>query len=307
MDFKKIVIVLLVLIFVATLVLFKQDKNSDNISSKQSVILSTFALYDISKFIAKDKFEISTVLPFGSDAHSFELTPKKMAQIQDADLFVYSGAALEPWVSKFSSQKSLDMSLHVELIHMQDDEHHHSHHEHEDEEAVDPHYWLDLKNMQKMADVLTDEFTKLSPDNKNFFETNKKEYVSKLADMDKRYEQEFKECKKDTIVVNHNAFSYLGKKYSFHIESINGLSNDSMPSPSVIKDILHVIEHEKISVIFFESFASDKLIKSIAKDANVKVDTLQPLGNITKDEKDLTYFQIMDENIKKIKQALECR
>lgn len=117
----------------------------------------------------------------------------------------------------------------------------------------------------------------------------------------------FSSCQKDTIVVNHNAFSYLGERYGFHIESVNGLSNDSMPSPEDIKHILQLIKEKDISVIFFESFASDKIIKSIAKDTGVKIDTLQPLGNITKDEKGMTYAEIMDENIKKIKYALECR
>ncbi len=312
MGLKKILATLFLVVLIAGLVLVNNNKKVDGNSSEQNIVLSTFPLYDIASHIAKDKFVLSTVLPFGSDAHSFEMTPKKMAQIQDAELFVYSGASLEPWVSKFSSKKSLDMSQHVELIHMQEDEnHHHAHHdEHEqveDDEAVDPHYWLDLTNMQKMAEVLTSEFIRLSPDNKSFFEKNKKEYLNNLIDMDNRYKKEFKECKKDTIVVNHNAFSYLGKKYNFHIESINGLSNDSMPSPKVIKDIIHLIEDEDISIIFFESFASDKLIKSIAKDTNVNVDTLQPLGNITKDEENMSFSEIMDDNILKIKKALECR
>jgi zinc transport system substrate-binding protein len=125
--------------------------------------------------------------------------------------------------------------------------------------------------------------------------------------MQKRYEKDFSSCQKDTIIVNHNAFSYLAQKYNFNIKSINGLSNDSMPSPEDIKHILHEIEDKNISTIFFESFASDKLVKSIAKDTDIKVDTLQPLGNITKDEQGMSYEQIMDENIKKIKQALECR
>ncbi|QFR48222.1 zinc ABC transporter substrate-binding protein [Sulfurimonas lithotrophica] len=316
MSLKNIIIVLFLLILIVGYALLKPEQKIQNHSSKNSIVLSTFALYDAAKHIGKDKFKLSSVLPFGSDAHSYELTPKKMAEIQDSSLFVYSGASLEPWISKISSPNMLDMSKYVNLIHLEEDHHHHHHHEdeshHEDEEvshkeAIDPHYWLDINNMIKVAQKLTQEFVKLSPKNKDFFESNKNEYIKTLKEMDKRYKEELSLCKKDTIIVNHNAFSYLGKTYNFHIESINGLSTESMPSPDDVKHILHEIKEKNVSIIFFESFASDKLIKSIAKDVNVKVDTLQPLGNITKDEQNLTYAEIMDKNIRKIKQALECR
>jgi zinc transport system substrate-binding protein len=50
-------------------------------------------------------------------------------------------------------------------------------------------------------------------------------------------------------------------------------------------------------------------MKSIARDTNVAVDTLQPLGNITKDEaaRDATYEIIMKENLVKLSKALMCQ
>ncbi|MCW8839042.1 MAG: metal ABC transporter substrate-binding protein [Thiovulaceae bacterium] len=312
MGLKKIIFILFILISIVSYIVLNPEKNHNISTKRDSIVVSTFALYDAAKNISKDKFELSSVLPFGTDAHNYEITPKKMAKIQNSSLFVYSGASLEPWISKISSSNTLDMSKYVDLIHFEEDEHKHEHHGHaheEDEhgEKIDPHYWLDLNNMIKISEKLTAEFSKLSPENKDFFESNKNAYINTLTKMHEKYKKDFSTCKKDTIIVNHNAFSYLGKSYNFHIESINGLSTESMPSPSDVKHILHKIKEKEISIIFFESFASDKLIKSIADDADVKVDILQPLGNITKDEKDLTYIHIMNENIRKIKQALECR
>lgn len=303
MGSKKILITFFIILFIS-LIFFTQDDTTSKNPEKQSVVLSTFALYDIASHIAKDSFELSMVLPFGSDAHSYELSPKKMAHIQDADLFVYSGASLEPWISKFSSSDAIDMSKYVKLISL-DEKHHHKHDEHK--EAVDPHYWLDLENMQKMAGVLTKQFIELLPSKKEFFLANKKEYIENLKNMDERYKKELSTCKKHTIIVNHNAFSYLGKRYGFSIASISGLSNDSMPSPKDIKHVLNLIKDKYINVVFFESFASDKIIKSIAKDSGIKFNTLQPLGNITKYEQGMSYSQIMDKNIEKIKNALECK
>ena len=64
-----------------------------------------------------------------------------------------------------------------------------------------------------------------------------------------------------------------------------------------------------MSTVFFESFVSDRAMKSIAEEANVSVDVLQPLGNITRDEADkkLTYEDIMLDNLEKISKALVCK
>jgi zinc transport system substrate-binding protein len=155
MNLKNIIVASIILVITVFIIILSTQKNQQKVSTNKSIVLSTYALYDIAKHISKDKFELSTVLPFGSDAHSYELSPKKMVEIQDAQLFVYSGASLEPWVSKFSSDKSLDMSKHVELIYLDKGEHHNHAHEHDshDDKNIDPHYWLDVQNMIKMSEV----------------------------------------------------------------------------------------------------------------------------------------------------------
>jgi len=318
MPLKNIMVLLFIIIMGLLFVILNNDNEPKELAQNKRVILSTFALYDAAKRISKDTLELSTVLPFGSDTHTYELTPKKMAEIQTAALFVYSGASLEPWIDKVKPKNAINMSQYVDLINFEQGQHcdheghghnHHNHHNTHNETTknIDPHYWLDLDNMVKIANKLTEAFIKISPEKKSFFELNKQAYIEHLKKMDTRYALALKECTKDTIVVNHNAYSYLGKKYGFQIDSINGLSTESMPSPQNIKNILHLIKEKEISVIFFESFASDRLVKSIAKDTNISVDTLQPLGNITKDEVDLSYEELMDKNIEKIKQALECK
>jgi len=318
MPLKNIMVLLFIIIMGLLFVILNNDNEPKEFAQNKRVILSTFALYDAAKRISKDTLELSTVLPFGSDTHTYELTPKKMAEIQTAALFVYSGASLEPWIDKVKPKNAINMSQYMDLINFEQGQHcdheghghnHHNHHNTHNETTknIDPHYWLDLDNMVKIANKLTEAFIKISPEKKSFFELNKQAYIEHLKKMDTRYALALKECTKDTIVVNHNAYSYLGKKYGFQIDSINGLSTESMPSPQNIKNILHLIKEKEISVIFFESFASDRLVKSIAKDTNISVDTLQPLGNITKDEVDLSYEELMDKNIEKIKQALECK
>jgi len=309
-DFRNIIFVLIIATFILQIYVSKQDKELEIQNKKPTVALSTFSLYDIAKHISQDSLELVMILPFGVDAHSFEPTPKLMAKILQSNLVVYSGAGLEPWTESFEfKSKVIDMSKFVKLRKLDADAHsHHEHHGH-CEEAVDPHYWLDIQNMIIATKLISKEFIKLLPDNAKLYKLRRDKYVAMLKSLDAKYKESLRECQKDTIIVNHNAFSYLSSNYGFHVEALSGLSPDAQPSAkSMVRLIEHIKEHA-VSTIFFESFVSDRAMKSIAAEAKVSVDVLQPLGNITRDEADkkLTFEDIMLDNLQKISKALVCR
>lgn len=282
----------------------------DESKSRPLIALSTYALYDAAKNIAGESMECFCVLPYGVEVHDFEPTPKIMARLHDADLVIFSGAGLQPWTHTFEDEKNgLDMSGYMKLLdaaHHDDDEEEEGHHH---ESQFDPHYWLDTDNMIKAVNVLKEKFTKLLPANKDLYNANAEAYIAKLKEIDTQYRQKMLTCKIDTIVVDHNAFSYLAQKYGFHVESISGLSPDAEPSAKVMGSIINKVKDKNITTIFFESFASDKVINAIATDAKVKVDFLQPIANITKDElqNGSTYYSLMMQNLEKISKARECR
>nr|WP_321267201.1 metal ABC transporter substrate-binding protein [uncultured Sulfurimonas sp.] len=318
-DFRKIILVLIVVVFMLQMYVSREEAKVqvEDANQKPKVSLSTFALYDIAKNISQDSIDLIMILPFGVDAHSFEPTPKLMTEIMQSDLVIYSGAGLEPWVDSFDfKSKTIDMSKSVNLLEVKnsdEDEHHehhdHEHHHHHHDSALDPHYWLDIQNMIIATKLMADEFIQISPKNEALYKENSEKYISKLQSIDAKYKKALLNCKKNTIIVNHNAFSYLSNNYAFNVESLSGLSPDAQPSAkNMVKLIEHVKEHD-VKTVFFESFVSDKAMKSIANEAKVDVDVLQPLGNITADEAKmkLSYEDIMLINLKKISKALVCQ
>lgn len=309
-HFKKIIFAFVAFILIAVLFIMNQDKKPKNSALK--VAVSSFALYEIVRHIAGESVEIINILPFGVDVHSFEPTPKLVALLEESKLIFYSGAGLEPWISGFTfTAKTIDMSEHVTLRELGSDEH--EHHAHQEESKahskIDPHYWLDFNNMISAAQTVADELTIFAPQNAALYEKNKEAYIKMLQNLDTEYAKALKNCAKDTIFVNHNAFSYLSARYSFHVEALSGFSPEAEPSPKNMAKLIEHIKEDNIETIFFENFASDRAIKSISKDTNVQVDVLQPLGNITADEakQNLGYELIMKQNLDKISKALMCQ
>ena len=306
---KNYFFVIMIAFFILFLMLTtKQKPQVDSAEKKPTVALSTFSLYDITIHVAGDTVDAFMILPLGVDAHSYEPTPKQIVKLDKSDLVVYSGAGLEPWIKGFSfKNRAIDMSQYVDLKVVGD--HDHAHHHDGANTNIDPHYWLDVKNMATATEKISQVLIELFPKNKEIYVKNRNSYIEMLKSLDNMYKDTLSSCKLNTIVVNHNAFSYLSSRYGFEVEALSGLSPEAEPSAKTMASLIEHVEEHKLKTIFFESFVNDKAIKSIANEAKVGVDVLQPLGNITADEaaKKLSYEDIMRKNLEKISKALECR
>lgn len=310
---RNLKIVLTLLPVIVILMVFSLKPTPIQHSSKPLVSTSNFAIFDVIQHIGGDKIELVSIIPFGVDPHSFEPTPKQVAKLEKSDFFFYSGDVLEPWADHLALKtKKIDVSKYVALKKFEDeDEHegeHEDEHEHHHHGTYDPHYWLDIDNMKQVAQLVTEKLSTLEPKNKHLFEKNKLAYLKSLDQVDDIYKQSLLSCKQNTIIVTHNAFSYLAKRYDFEVESLTGLSTEAQPSAQDVKHIFQEIQDKNITVVFFEDFSNSKNIQTIADDLFIKVDNLQPLGNITANEHDqnLSYTDIMKINLEKIAEALQC-
>lgn len=264
--------------------------------SKPSVVVSTFALYDISRNIAGDTLKITTVVPLGSDAHAYSPTPSDVASLSKASIFFINGAGFEGWVESLkntlpSKVKVVDMSEHVGLL------------------DNDPHYWLSIDNMIEMSREIQRQFSTLSPENRAIYEANAYHYILSLQTLKSQYETGLKECKNRTLVTNHNAFGYLAYANDLKNISIIGLSSDEQPNAKKMGEISELMQKEKISTIFFEELIDDNVAQTIAKSSGAHSQSLQPLENITQEQLDNneTYISIMGDNLAKLRMAMECR
>ncbi len=305
---KKIAIIVAIILIGIVIFVSSLKKDEKSVVSKPLVSVSTFALYDVSQKLLGQYADVSMLVPFGQDIHSYEMTPQDRIKIEKSKFFIYSGAGLEPWAHSFKSHpNTIEMSQFVTLHHAEDDHHHHK------ETSIhtfDPHYWLDIDNMilitKKLRDIYTKAFTQEASKE---IQANANQYITMLKKIDTLYKKHLLTCKHDEIIVSHNAFGYLASRYGFHVKALTGFSPDAMPSAKDLANLSDIVKEKGISVIFGEAYMSDRLMQSLARETGVRVDTLQPLANITKSEaqKSDDYSFLMLNNLKKLSSALECR
>ncbi len=272
------------------------QNHASRIQEKSTVVVSTFALYEVASRVGGDAVEVHSIVPLGSDAHLFSPNPTDVVKISHADLFIYNGGGFERWVEPLkqalpTTMNVVDMSTKVKLL------------------GNDPHYWLDVDNMIRMTQTVDKECSILRPAQSAFFHRNAQNYIAQLQQLKQSYAQGLSACKNRVLVTNHDAFGYLAHANGLENITIIGLSSDEQPSSATIAHVIELVKTRHIKTIFFEELISDHVAQTIAQESGAGVQSLQPLENISEDalKSHQTYLSLMGENLTKIREAMECR
>ena len=126
-----------------------EDAPAETVESEPlSVVASFYPLAYLTQEIAGDTLEVTNLIPAGAEPHGYEPTARQMATIESADLLVFQGAGLEPWVESQEEQleskvKLLEVSEHLELLKTEgheEEEHDDHEEEHDDHGHEDEHH-----------------------------------------------------------------------------------------------------------------------------------------------------------------------
>lgn len=309
---------ILLIAAVTTLTACGQTKETDKAAKdgKIKVVTTFYPMYDFAKNVVGNAGDVQLLIPAGTEPHDYEPSAKDIAKITDADAFIYNSHELETWVEAVlenvdqkkvavvEAAGSIDLMEGAAHDHEEEESDHEGHdHDHE----LDPHVWLDPVLAQKQVETIRDALIKKYPEQKATFEQNTKEYLEKLAALDKEYTEAFADAKNKTFVTQHAAFGYLAKQYGLTQESIAGISPDQEPSPSRLAELKKYIKEHDVAVIYFESSASSKVAETLSRETGVELSVLNPLESITKKEQEQgeDYISVMKTNLEALKKSIK--
>lgn len=315
----------MVVMIIFTLLMSGCNTNNTQLDAEDeriTVYTSFYTMYDFTSKIAGDKVNIINMVPSGAEPHEWEPSPRDIAGLSRAKLFVYSGAGMEGWADKVLASinntglVAVETSKNVKLrgrgdgspvsFSQSDEGEEHAGHNHDDLE-YDPHVWLNPMNAKMQMEAIRDGLIQVDPQNKSFYEGNYNEYAAKLDALDKAFKDAATTFTRKEIVVSHEAFGYLCSAYGLEQLAIEGISSESEPTPARMAKIIDFVREHDVKHIFFEELASPKVAETIARETGARTALLNPLEGLTEenlmDGKD--YFSVMEDNLEALKQALQ--
>ena len=286
-----------------------QEGGSDQ--DKLQVMASFYPMYDFALKIGGEYVEVTDMVPAGTEPHDWEPAPKDLAKLEEADVFVYSGAGMEYWaediLTSIQNTKlvTVEASNGITLLDVEDGETAEQSHEHTHGDT-DPHVWLDpIKAKQEMANI-RDAFSEADPAHAEDYAANYEEAAAKLDTLDAHFRETLAGCTKHEIVVSHEAFGYLCSASGITQMGIEGLMPDSEPDPARMAEITDFVRAHDVKVIFSEELVSEKVAQTIAKETGAEVETLNPLEGLSEEDQaaGADYFSVMEDNLAKLVAAL---
>ena len=287
-------------------------------SDKLQVVTTFYPMYDFTKQVAQDDAEVSMLLEAGMEVHSFEPSSQMIAEIQDADVFIYNSPEMETWVPDvLASIDTSDMvvicaSDAITLLEYEGEAHAHDH-ESEEEGAnaghshtVDPHVWLDPVLAQTEVSTIAEGLAEADPDNAEDYLENAGIYNGKLNELDEAYRAAFEGTENRTFVTQHAAFAYLAARYDLNQISVTGLNAEVEPSAAALATLSDYVKANNISHIYFGNNASSQTAETLAEEVGVELAVLSPLEGITEEDqkKGSDYISVMLDNLEALKKSI---
>ncbi|WP_405879638.1 metal ABC transporter substrate-binding protein [Streptomyces sp. NBC_01384] len=280
-------------------------------SGKLDVVASFYPLQYLAEQIGGTHVHVTSLTRPGQEPHDLEISVRQMVQLEAADAVVYL-KNLQPAVDDAVAQSAVKTKVDAASLTTLEKHgnevggHAASHDSSKGEEtgAADPHIWLDPARYAEVASGVGKALEKADPKHAADYEKNTAALLKKLSALDTRYKTGLANTKTKVFITTHAAFGYLAERYGLTEEAINGLDPESEPSANRVKDLEKMAKADGVSTVFYETLVSDKTAKTIAGDANLKTDVLDPIEGITDRSKGRDYLQVMESNLKALQTAL---
>jgi zinc transport system substrate-binding protein len=287
------------------LLLVACGSSSEGDDSRIRVVASFYPLAEAAARVGEGSVRVDDLTPPGIEPHDLELAPDDLERIATADVVVYLGGGFQPAVEDAVDQMENGNAIDVlELL----DTRPASPDEAAEGLSVDPHVWLDPGRFAAIVDEVAAALARADPSNEVAYRSNAESYRAQLDELDDAFMAGLASCERTTIVTSHDAFGYLAEAYGLTQLPITGLSPEAEPDAQRLAELRDLVVSEGITTIFAEELVSPDVAETLANEAGVTVDVLNPIESLT-DERSQAgedYVSMMRENLEALKRALDC-
>jgi manganese/zinc/iron transport system substrate-binding protein len=227
------------------------------------VLATTSIIADAVGQIGGDAVQVKTLMPPGTDPHTYLPAPGDAQQLSQAQIIFYNGLHLEGKMAQLLEKhpgggravavtERLDPMMDLRSVD-------------NSETAHDPHVWFDVQLWAKCVERIRDELIDADPARAEKYRQNSEKYLSELSQLHQEIKKlaETVPVKKRVLVTSHDAFGYWEKAYGFEVQGLQGVSTAAALSSKDREGLAKFLGQRKIPVVFCETSVRSKGLKAV--------------------------------------------
>jgi len=230
------------------------------------------------------------LLPPSASPHDYALKPSDARALSRADLVVWIGPALTPWLrdpldtlATDAMRLTLSDVAGATVLAARDtavfgEDEGHDHGAGEVHGAIDPHSWLDPENAGLWVAAIAEALAKLDPDNAAVYRANAATAAGDLEALESDLAAALLPVADRKFAVSHDAFQYLEARFGLTVIGAISLSDGSAPSPARLDALRAQVSADDVACVLSEPQSSTGLIDAVRSQAAVPVAVLDPMG-----------------------------
>jgi zinc transport system substrate-binding protein len=216
------------------------------------------------------------LLEKGADEHDFQLRPSQMQSISDADLVIWIGPELTPWLDRAlqgSDATSLAL-LRLYATTTQDfaagDP---------DESGLDPHAWMNPDNAQAWLEQIALQLAQSDPAHAATYKANAATARQSIAALDADLAAQLAPLKTKPFVTFHAAYGYFTQHYGLNSTAL-ALGDASTPGAAKLAELQTKLRAGTYACAFPEIQHDPALLTQLMQGSQTKLGApLDPVGS----------------------------
>lgn len=220
--------------------------------------------------IGGDHVEVFLMLPPGQTPETWTPSPRMLAQLSEADLYLQVGVPFEAsWTDAMrSANPSLRIAECCEFIRTMSAT---DAHEHED-----LHIWSSPANVQRLAQQILDELTALDPKHAQDYQDGYRNFISELNALEDSIRRQLQGRRIDQFIVSHAAWGEYAGTYGLVQRALE--NNGREIGPKALLEIVSFAREHNITTVFAIAQYRTPVTASLAKELGASVIELDPLA-----------------------------
>lgn len=213
--------------------------------------------------------------------HDYALRPSDVKRIRQADLVIWFGPDLEPFLAKSLSQHSnvLTLSAIPNLaLRSYGDDHSHAHDGH-DHGTHDPHFWLGIEQVKTVAQAIVQRLIDTDPKHSKLYQANLVQFLAKLETTDSKITQKLASIKTKPYYVFHDAYAYFEERYGLNNIGHFTVSPERKPGAKTLISIRRDLANNQAKCVFSEPQFQPAVIETVVRGSQAHIGVLDPLGS----------------------------